>query len=347
MLINVPIESLEERYSAQWNKWFPQEFERLDMEYVTVYGEPLRDKIEQGAFLDVISTNHFKASQLETLCKMIQTGEIQDGDTIFFHDLWFPGLEMLAYIRDGLGLNIKICGILHAGTYLSGDFITRQGMGVWGSWIERGWLEFVDKVFVATTYHKNVIARERVLPQHLVDKIHVTGLPIYPEEFVKPAKTRKNIVVFPHRLDPEKRPELFDDVADTLTTHSSGVSKWQFVKTKEVTKDKTEYYKLLNQAKISLSFHQEETWGIAQMEALFCGCIPISINAGSYTELYPTRLLSSGAGETAALIHQMLTDPAFYDYMDKTAAIARKDLAIRTTTAIENIVKELKTCGDM
>ena len=46
------------------------------------------------------------------------------------------GLEMLAYVRDGLGLKFKIVGILHAGTYDPHDFLTQKGMASWGRPLE-------------------------------------------------------------------------------------------------------------------------------------------------------------------------------------------------------------------
>ena len=69
-IFNVPIESLEERYSEQWNIWFPKEFKRLNIDFETIYPTPLSDKIEQGAFLDVIGTNYFKSMQLARISRL-------------------------------------------------------------------------------------------------------------------------------------------------------------------------------------------------------------------------------------------------------------------------------------
>ena len=101
MLINVPIESLSERYSLQWNSWFPMEFVKHNFDFVTVEGKRLQHNISVGSFLDVVDTNYYKAIQLAELCSMIHRNEIKDGDIIFFHDLWFPGIEMLQYISQG------------------------------------------------------------------------------------------------------------------------------------------------------------------------------------------------------------------------------------------------------
>lgn len=283
MLVNIPIESLEERYSAQWNRWFPEEFNRHHVLFHTVEGAPLSNKITQGAFLDVISTNHFKASQLQDVTRLLWRREVGDGDTFFFHDLWFPGLEMLAYIRDGLDLDFSICGIMHAGSYDPFDFLTKKGMGRWAEELEKSWLRLVDRVFVATHFHRDLLISQRLsYDTALHDKIVVTGLPMYPAEFVQPGVEKENIVVFPHRLDREKNPQLFEELAGQYAR-----SGWDFIRSKDVTSNKQEYYDLLNRAKIAVSFADQETWGIAQMEALFCGCIPIVPDRLSYHELYP------------------------------------------------------------
>ncbi len=137
---NIPIESLEERYSKNWNEWFPREFKKLNVKFETIEGEFLTDKINIGSFLDVYSTNYFKTSQLMVLIKRlygksgikdvppffcdfwspclemlqdikhIKQRNIKDGDVLFFHDLWFPGIEALQYIRQGAGIDFKIVG---------------------------------------------------------------------------------------------------------------------------------------------------------------------------------------------------------------------------------------------
>ena len=160
---NVPIESLPDRYSADWNKWFPAEFARLGVQFETIYPEPLSDKIRDGSFLDVCGTNYFKAGQLKLLMEKFYQGEVGSGDVVFFHDLWFPGIEMLAYVRQGLGLDFKICGILHAGTYDPHDFLSKRGMGSWGESLENCWFNFIDKIFVATKFHKGLILQSRFL----------------------------------------------------------------------------------------------------------------------------------------------------------------------------------------
>ena len=303
-IFNVPIESLEERYSAQWNKWFPEQFNLHGIAYETIYPDTLTDKIKDGSFLDVCGTNYFKAGQLKILTEKLYHREIKDGDVVFFHDLWFPGIEMLQYIRQGIGLKFKICGILHAGTYDPYDFLSKKGMGSWGEHIENAWFDFIDEIYVATEFHKFLLTK-RMIDRN---KIIVTGLPIY---FDRPVcwSQKENIVVFPHRLDSEKQPELFDKLANEFKN-----SGWQFIKSKDVCKTKKEYLNLLHQSKIAVSFAKQETWGIAQQEALFAGCFPVVPNRLSYQEMYSERFQYNSFSDAVLLVAKLMR-PSEEDYV--------------------------------
>lgn len=280
-LWNIPIETLDVRYTKQWNQWFPEYFDSIGLDYETIYGDELTADIEHGTFLDVVGTNHFKASQLQQICKLIQNGRVKENDVFFFHDLWFPGLEILAYIRDGLGLKFRIAGIFHAGTWNPCDFITRKGMGCWGKHIENGWLQFIDVAFVATECHKQFIVSSREVNP---DKIVVSGLPIY-DMLGSCTKEKENICVFPHRLFVDKHPELFDKLRDTLKA-TEQYKDWKFIKTQDEKRTKEEYYDLLRRSKITVSFADHENWGIAMQEATFAGSIPFVPDRRSYPELF-------------------------------------------------------------
>ena len=309
MLYNIPIESLEERYSAQWNTWFPREFKRHGVDWILMYGHTLSDKIREGAFLDVISTNYFKADQLKLIIMYFNQNKIKDGDIFFFHDLWFPGIEMLAYVRDALGIDFKIYGCLHAGTWDEYDFLYRMGMRDWGKHVENGWFKFIDGIFVATDFHKNLITYKNLVEER---KIHVTGFPIFPEDLPlqrRSQKERENIVVFPHRLDPEKNPQLFDE----LKSRIEGVNDWNFIKTKETCFNKSQYYMMLNKSKIALSFSDQETWGIAMQEAVFCGCIPLVPDDLSYRELYPEDFRFSAFGDCVNQLRWLIENPVIWE----------------------------------
>jgi glycosyltransferase involved in cell wall biosynthesis len=347
MLYNIPIESIEWRYSKQWNEWFPDVFGRYGINHTTIYPEPLSGEIKNGSFLDVCVTHAFKSLQLYTISKFMYEGKIKDRDVFFFHDLWFPGVEMLAYMRDGLGIDFKICGILHAGSYDEHDFLYRKGMDYWAKWIERGWLEFFDAVFVATNFHKWMILHKRddtIRPFALIQypsttemerKIHVTGLPIYPE-FVE-QRSKRDIVVFPHRLDPEKNPQTFYDMMNGMPEDI--IEKWLFYSTAQLCDTKQGYYDILNDSSISISFAEQETWGIAMVESVLCGCVPLVPNRLSYQELYSSEFRFDSLEECKTKLIQLITDEKAYKYLKEHTDLLAKSFKIDGARAIPNMLE--------
>ena len=136
-LINVPIEPIPMRYSADWQEWFMEAFDAEDdivaqnmFEIINILGTDVevRDfSIRTGEFLDAFATNIWKANQLRNIMSMFRFGAIDDHTVFFFHDLWFPGIQMLAYARNLSGINFKIVGCLHAGTWDKYDHLYKKG----------------------------------------------------------------------------------------------------------------------------------------------------------------------------------------------------------------------------
>lgn len=289
-LIYVPIEILEERYSKQWDHWFTQAFKNEDIEYIRV-GDSQERVISTGQFLDVFDTNIYKANQLAEILSIIRANP-KDSYSVFFMDLWFPGLEALAYVRDGAGLDIKINGMIHAGTWDEHDFLSRQGMGKWSKGFEYSLFQIADQIFTASVFHVELV--EKYFNRKLSHKMPIVRWPVI-DPIERNAYKKEDIVVFPHRLAPEKSPEQFDQIAE-LYKKEYPYSKVQFIKTKDVCKTKAEYYELLNRSKVAVSTAYQETFGIAMVEAYNLWCIPVVPNRLSYCEIFPHRYLSlSGA----------------------------------------------------
>lgn len=279
-VLNIPIEPLPMRYSKDWDWWFRKTFTDYAIHYRTIRGKDVPEEIQSGSFLDVIHTNTYKTSQLQYILNILAEYDNKETLVLFFHDLWFPGLETIAYIRNGMGFtNLKICGCVHAGSYDEFDFLNKKGMTPWASHIEHAWFSHIaDAIFVATDYHKKLLCKHR-LPKALYNKVHVTGFPIYP--ILSGTTLKENIIVFPHRLDSEKNPIIFDNLAKKFA-----YSDWRFIKTVDAVKTKNEYYALLKKAKFAISFADQETWGIAMQEAVLCGCVPLCPDRLSYSEMY-------------------------------------------------------------
>lgn len=270
----LPLEKYEERYTEQWYRWFPYGLKKNKIPFSIVKGKSLTSKIKTGKVLDVYGTNFYKVTQLENLIILLEAGKIKDNDIIFATDLWYPGIEILQYIKDMTRNKVRIVGILHAGTWDKKDFTYQVGMARWGRHLERSWLEIFDKVFLGSEFHKKMILNTfKGLDKN---KFVVRGIPFNYKEAVRVRK-KENIIVFPHRLDVEKRPDKFDKLKKDLKG-----SKWKLIKTKEVCKTKNDYYKLLGKSKIAVSFAEQETFGFAMLEAMANGCMPLVPNRLSY-----------------------------------------------------------------
>jgi hypothetical protein len=332
ILYNVPIEPLEERYSTQWQEWFLREFKEAGLFVVNIPGAST-GTISRGSFLDVVDTNLYKLQQTMKLVAAMQDLRKDQKIVMFFHDLWHPGLTNIAYVRDGLGLreNVKICGCLHAGAYDENDFLYKTGMEEWAWWIEDAWFgEIVDKIFVATEYHKELLCYQRIVP---ADRVFVTGFPLYPD-FVSPIMQKENIIVFPHRLDAEKQPELFDQLQRDMQEE---LPDWRWIKSKEVCNNKKEYYELLGHSKIAISFALQETWGIAMQEAALCGCVPIVPDRLSYTELYVDTFRYTRLEDVKMLVRAVTKHP-----LQESLGQQQYNILKRGREAIPKIIENIK-----
>lgn len=339
-LINIPIEPLEERYSAQWDRWFSRGFNKARIDFDSIYGYPTSGKINSGSFLDVIETNEYKTTQLQEIIKILKTYKDDEPLVLFFHDLWNPALTTIAYIRDGLGLkNLKIVGCLHAGSYDHNDFLFKQGMSDWAKPMEEAWFDvIVDQIYVATNFHKKMICDRRAILDK--DKIKVTGFPIYPDFLKDNSSYKENIIVFPHRLDYEKQPGMFDALHE-LCREESELLGWKWLKTKEECNTKAEYYALLAKSKVAFSGAKQETWGIAMQEAVLSGCFPVCPNRLSYTELYNKDYLYYDNNLTQAkkmITHFMIGHTSDYDVLNEE----QLKIISRGSQAIPNIIEHIK-----
>lgn len=318
-VIHVPIEPYPTRYTADWIQQFEKEFGDAGLEFITVLGNQVVNTIQNGSVLDACGTHIYKFSQLNVLMQMINDGKVTKDDVIFFSDLWFPGLESLFYVRNITGIDFKIAGIYHAGTWDPYDFTSRTGMRSWGQHVELSWLHGVDMIFVATQWHKDLIIMNS--GSFDKDKIFVTGIPFYSKELAEkyplPEK-KQDLVVFPHRLDIEKHPEKFDRLAKKYP-------QWRFVKTISTTQNRDEYFKMLAQAKVMISFAEQETFGYSTVEAMALGCYVIVPNALSYRETVPENCRYSSEKEIPELLEQFMASPniACYPELDKWSLSAR------------------------
>ena len=90
---------------------------------------------------------------------------------------------------------------------------------------------------------------------------------------------KRDLILFPHRIAPEKQVEIFRDLA----TH---LPQYEFVVCQDTQLDKHEYHKLLGRAKIVFSANLQETLGISCYEGALVEAVPMVPDRLSYSEMY-------------------------------------------------------------
>ena len=146
MFYYLPIEPLEERYTEQWYRWFPEELKRRKIAYRIIDGDPITNTVETGTFLDINSTLHYKAEQLKKIAKLFYEKKVQAGDIFFVADLEFWGIESIKYLSHLNNIPTKLYGFCHAASYTKEDFISKCES--YAKRVEEGWFAVFDKIFV-------------------------------------------------------------------------------------------------------------------------------------------------------------------------------------------------------
>jgi len=254
-----------------------------------------------GQFLNAPFTSKFKALQLAEISGMYETGLIENGDTFFFSDLWFPGIESIPYMNYFTKTDAKITGIIHAGSFTDTDFV--RDMERWAKNFEDIIFDISSKVFCASKFIRNDIIKKRMIDPR---KLIVTGLPVdYAGLDPYLDRDKENIVIFNGRLCDEKQPWLFDELERRLANRT-----WhaQCIKTQNLKLSRTEYYELLAKSKVVVSYALQENFGFGIAEAAYLGCTPVIPNRLVYPELYSKENLFDTFEESVDMVYNALTN---------------------------------------
>jgi hypothetical protein len=114
------------------------------------------------------------------------------------------------------------------------------------------------------------------------DKIVRTGWPMeYMDDILTPYKNmpKRDLILFPHRIAPEKQVEIFRDLKEQLP-------QYEFVVCQDQQLSKNEYHNLLGESKIVFSANLQETLGISCYEGALVDAIPMVPDRLSYSEMY-------------------------------------------------------------
>jgi hypothetical protein len=292
------LEPLDTRYTGQWFTGIPKLLREqadqlgINVEVLNIAGEQTASKPTDGAFLNFTATNVWKNTQVNTLAEMFSAGKVQPGDKVLFTDAWHSGILQVKYMSELTDIPVEIHSLWHAGSYDPQDFLGRKIKDKrWTFAAERSYFFASDFNYFATEFHKklfldvlfrdtNPIDGEMFMPE--ASKMIISGQP-HNELIQKLAPFRglekRDLVLFPHRIAPEKQPQIFKDLAKEMPDVD-------FVICQEKNLTKDEYHRLLGEAKIVFSANLQETLGISAMEGVLVDTIPMVPDRLSYSEMY-------------------------------------------------------------
>ena len=280
----VDIEAVDTRYTKQWKEHLPRQLRRATNEDVTVIsGGETPQATTPGAFLNFGGTNVYKSKQLEQVGEMFCNGTVKNGDYFLYTDAWNPTVIQLRYMAELLGVDISIGGLWHAGSYDPHDFLGRLiGDKPWVRHAEMSMFECYDDNFFASDFHIDMFT-DTMMDDYNVDMDKITRVG-WPMEYLKNSldsykgMEKRDLILFPHRVAPEKQVEIFRDLAQRLP-------QYEFVVCQDQELSKNEYHNLLGEAKMVFSANLQETLGISWYEGALVDAIPMVPDRLSYSEM--------------------------------------------------------------
>ena len=287
----VDLEAVETRYTGQWKTHVPALLKKAGHNVQIISGPTdIPSATTPGAFLNFGGTNIYKASQVEQMGRLFCNGSVHPGDHFIFTDAWHPGIINLKYMSELLGIPVITHGLWHAGSYDPQDFLGRLvGDKPWVRHAEKSFFAAFDHNYFATQFHIDMFCKnlledtlEDTVQEFIKeDKIVRSGWPMeYMQDTLVMYKNmpKRDLILFPHRIAPEKQVEIFRDLKHWLP-------QYEFVVCQDQQLTKNEYHNLLGEAKLVFSANLQETLGISWYEGALVDAIPMVPDRLSYSEM--------------------------------------------------------------
>jgi len=238
-------------------------------------------------------------------------------EKILFIDFFSPGLDVFQYITEIQGRNIKKGSLLHGGSFVPGDLYS----WTWLEHAEKLWSNLFDIVYVPSFYAKSTLPKD-----FAHSKIFPWGIN---HLYFSQRKTKRNTILFPHRLEEDKGAESFVKLVECLPNEL-------FVVVNSKNLDDNKYYHLLKKRsnvqfilgehgkkhlntisknKIVLSTADQETFGYAVAKSVLSGCIPLLPNSKVYPEYYSDCFLYNSISEAKNKIEKIIHDSDYCKYL--------------------------------
>ena len=340
----VDLEAVETRYTGEWKFHLPALLRKQGHDVQIIDGPvDIPRATTPGAFLNFGGTNIYKASQVEKIGRLFCESKISAGDHFIFTDAWHPGIINLKYMSELLNIPVKIHALWHAGSYDPQDFLGRLiGDAPWVRHAEQSFFAAIDHNYFASEFHIDMF-RNNLLTETFDDtiaefrkekKIIRSGWPMeYMEDSLLMYKNmpKRDLILFPHRLAPEKQLDIFLDLKDRMP-------QYEFRVCQEYPLTKNEYHNMLGEAKLVFSANLQETLGISWYEGALVGAIPMVPDRLSYREMaldafkYPsgwTESFLSYNTHREKVVHQIIQYMENYEKylvsLNKQVELLKKD----------------------
>ncbi len=287
----VDLEAVETRYTGEWKTHLPALLRKGGHDVQIISGlTDIPSATTPGAFLNFGGTNIYKSAQVEQMGRLFCSGSVAPNDHFIFTDAWHPGIINLKYMSELLGIPVKIHALWHAGSYDPQDFLGRLiGNAKWVRHAEKSFFHAIDYNYFATDFHiemfgLNLVGFDRETLNHTYiqnKKIIRTGWPMeYMKDVLVMYKNmpKRDLILFPHRIAPEKQVDIFRDLKEQLP-------QYEFVVCQDQQLTKNEYHNLLGEAKLVFSANLQETLGISWYEGAIVDAIPMVPDRLSYKEM--------------------------------------------------------------
>ena len=247
------------------------------------------DKLKAG--LEDVGYNMTYDSDTEVIMHFLSR-EVQShkpGEDLNFVDIFknllkdFDGSWNIAFlnadgkmvaVRDPLGLKPMCYGVTDDGILVfASESVVLSNLQIEATDLKPGEMIIADgEDFTVKSY----IDKEVDL-QYSSNSVYYSG----PSKLIEThmSNPKENLIVFPHRIAPEKQPEIFKDLAQSIP-------EYKFIICQEKQLTKAEYHAIIRRAKIIFSANLQETLGISPYEGALVGAIPMVPDRLSYSEMY-------------------------------------------------------------
>jgi hypothetical protein len=278
----VPIEPIDQRYTKQWYDNIPKILDEelrkrhLKIRIEVIDGTLVSSSTTKGAFLDFGATNIYKATQVERISSLFSFGHVKPGDKFLVTDAWNFAITPIKYMSELLNVPVEIHSIWHAGNYDPSDILGMKMSAGWASNQERAWYYASTHNYFATDFHKNMFCENLMVGGTTAYRSGQPHTPIIDELTPFKNNIKENYIMFPHRYNEDKQPEIAEDLH----------LYFPIVITQKMSLSKKDYYDYLGRAKAIFSCSLHENLGISMMEGCLAGAIPIVPDRCSYKEMY-------------------------------------------------------------